>query len=306
MLAGIAVVGLGADTHAGGTPGAALFKGVLAVIAGGQVGALAAGAGDHDQSGVGVLLGILEDAGGVILLHGGLGDGPVLAPHAHSGTGVTVLGVEVSDGGVVLDAGVAQALQQGDSGIGVGQAAGTGAAVDRVGGGPAEHVELGVAQGQGALVLHHDDAFFGDGLAQLIGGSGSLVGDGAVAHGQGDKAAHGAKADKVHGDGDGQHHGQGGLAPDQELLGPGHLAAGDHGHNGQDQHDGKPDQVGFAGVQHGDYVFNVDGKHSFLPPVVFLGRTHTEQPFPNLRGVYHNLTSFFHERHKLLSFGRKL
>ena len=94
--------------------------------------------------------------------------------------------------------------------------------------------------------------------------------------------------------------------PDQELLGPGHLAAGDHGHDGQDQHDGKPDQVGFAGVQHGDYVFNVDGKHSILPPVVFLGRTHTEQPFPNLRGVYHNLTSFFHERHKLLSFGRKL
>ena len=284
VLAGIAVVVLGADPHTGSAPGAALFKGVLAVVAGGQVGALAAGAGDDDQSGVGELLGVFEDAGGIILVHGGLGDGPVLAPHAHGGTGVTELGVEVGDGGVVLDAGVAQALQQGDSGIGVGQAAGTGAAVNGVGGRPAEDIQLGVVQGQSALVLHHNDAFLGNGLAQLIGGSGSLVSDGAVAHGQGDHAAHGTKADEVHGDGDGQHHGQGGLAPDQELLGPGHFAAGDHGGDGQDQHNSKPDQVRFAGVQHGDDVFNVDGKHFILPPVVF-GRAHTNVPPESARSL---------------------
>lgn len=65
-----------------------------------------------------------------------------------------------------------QALQQGHGGVSAGQGAGTGAAVDRVGGGPAKGIDLGILQGQDTVfVFQEDDALLGDGGAKLRGRS---------------------------------------------------------------------------------------------------------------------------------------
>ena len=231
---------------------------------GGQVCTFAAHTGDDHHSGVGEGLGIVHQLVSVLCCLR-LRQGPVLSEHPHLRAISTVRGVEVAQLGIQLKAGVLQALQQGDGGVGVGQSTGTGAAVAGVGGSPAKNVQLAVlGHGQGAVVIQQDDAFIGNVLAQLGSGGHIFLADLAVAGGKGHHGVHGAGQDQVHGNGQCQHHAQTRLPADQILFGLALLTAGDHDCDQQNCYDTKADQLRFDRVENLDDVIHIDGQHSFL------------------------------------------
>ena len=231
---------------------------------GGQVCTFAAHTGDDHHSGVREGLGIVHQLVSVLCCLR-LRQGPVLSEHPHLRAISTVRGVEVAQLGIQLKAGVLQALQQGDGGVGVGQSTGTGAAVAGVGGSPAKNVQLAVlGHGQGAVVIQQDDAFIGNVLAQLGSGCHVLLADLAAAGGKGDHGVHGAGQDQVHGDSQRQHHAQTRLPADQILFGLALLTAGDHDCDQQNCYDTKADQLRFDRVENLDDVIHIDGQHSFL------------------------------------------
>ena len=228
---------------------------------GGQVSALTAGTADHNQSGVGECLGVGHHLIGV----GGsrrLGQSPVLSAHGNGGTVCTVSGVEIAQLGVQGEAGVLQAFQQGDGVVGVVQSAGTGAAVNGIGGSPAKHVQVAGGQGQGAaLVLQQNDALVRDVLNQISSFGAGLLTDGAAAGGQIDHGVHGAKADQVNSNYQGQQDGQTGLATDHVFLCLRQFHAGDHGNDRQHQNETKANQLRLHGIENFDDVFNIDRQH---------------------------------------------
>ena len=202
----------------------------------GQVGALAAHPGDDDQGLVGEAFGSVQQLIGVSI-GGGLGQGPVLFPHPHLGPVSPVVGVEPAQFGVGGNAGVGQAVQQADDGVGAAQRAGAGAAVAGVGAGPAEHVQLGpAAQRKHPVVGQQGDALVGDVLAQLLGIPGGALRDGAPPGGQGDEGIHRPKADQVYHQDERQGHGDAGLGADDKLLLFGQLHAGGHGDDPRHDH----------------------------------------------------------------------
>ena len=105
---------------------------------GGQVSALAAHTGDHDERRVGKIPGAVQQFLGV-LAHHGLRQRPVLLHPGDSGPVGAVGDIEVGQLRVQLKSGVFQAVQQGDGGGGV-YRAGARPAVTGVGGGPSEHI----------------------------------------------------------------------------------------------------------------------------------------------------------------------
>ncbi len=264
VLGGVQILGVLAHAQAGGPEHTAL--GAEGVLNGGiqahrQVRALAAGAGDNDDGGVGVGLGVVEHPGGLILSHGGLGHGPVLAPHTHHGPLVPPVGVELGQILVVLDARLLDALQQGDGGVQPGQGAGPGAAVHGVGGGPAEGVHLrALPQGeQAALVLQQDKALVGDVLTQRAGVADAALADVAAApQGHADDAIHGSGEDQVDDDHQGHHEGHPRAAPHQAFQGLLELDGRDGGRDGQHQNHGDGDQVPLHQAYCVFHVFDVD------------------------------------------------
>ena len=150
-----------------------------------KVSALATDAGEHYNSLIGEALGI-GDQGIGILVGRNLRQGPILCPHANNWAICTVIGVQLGQVGVGLDAGFLHAIKQGNGVILVRHGAGAGAAVYRVGGAPTEHVDLLVSQRQvGIIVLQHGDGFRLHFLGQLVGLGNSgvrqhVLGDGRV------------------------------------------------------------------------------------------------------------------------------
>ena len=208
---GVAVVGLGPLLHGVGL-GHVIGAVDHRVHVGGQVGVLAAGAPDDDDGGVGEGRGPAHDGGGVRVA-GGLRQGPVLGLHGDGGPLAAIAGVHLHQLVVHGVARVGQGLEYAHRGAGpVGHVGGAGAAVYGIGGGPAEHVQVGGAgvQRQQAVILHQHHTLIagllddGQGVAHYVVGD---LGLGGVEH-----AGHGgvqrAVADQVDAQQDHQHPGQ--------------------------------------------------------------------------------------------------
>ena len=267
MLGGIQVISVFAVAHAGRTEHTALLEGVLAIVGGGQVSTLAAGTGNDNHRSVGECQGIVIDVRSFVVGLGGLGERPVLTPHANHGTGGTEVGIELGECGVVLNSGVGQALQQRHSGVSTGQGAGTGTAVDGVRSGPAKGVDLGVLQGQDVVfIFQKDNTLLGDRGAKICGRADALLTDAAAAHRQVDDGIDRAGQNQVNDDDQGQHKGQPGVAADQLLAFLGKLYHSDGDDDGQHQADGKGNQVPPHQTDDCFHVINVDTQHFSYPP----------------------------------------
>ena len=198
---GVAVVGgdrLLDPAGLGHVVGAVLYG----VHIGGQVGVLAAAAGDDNDRRVG-------EGGGVghhpalIVLAGGLGQGPVLGVHAYFRAALPVLEVHVRK---LVVGGVARVLKgldnTYDTGAVVAAGGGAGAAVDRVSGGPAEDVQaLHITrEREQSIVLDQDHALLGGLLHDGAAVARHVVGDlslGGVEDAR-DDGVHGAIADEIY------------------------------------------------------------------------------------------------------------
>ena len=118
---------------------------------GGKVCALTADAGDDDHGGVRVCLGVFHHLVGV-QADIRLGQSPVLLCHTNGGAGGAVIGVELAQLVVGLDACIMQTGEQVGDRVSVVQSAGTGAAVAGTGGSPAEDVQLGAGRDRKSVV----------------------------------------------------------------------------------------------------------------------------------------------------------
>ena len=244
ILVGGGVVGVGDGAHVGG-----------------QVGALAAHAGDDDHRGIGEVLRVRNQRIAVRIGRR-LRQGPVLRPHAHLGAVCTVGRVEVAQLGVQRKARVGQAVKQAHGRVRIGKRAGARAAVAGVRGGPAEHVQLGAgAQRQGAVVIQQHDAFLANLLAEGVGLDGGFFRHGAVAGGKADEGAHGPEADPVDDDGNDGQNGHDRLLACQITFCLGFdLAAGDHAYDKRGQCDAQPDELDFEAVHGVDDVIHVQAQ----------------------------------------------
>ena len=233
---------------------------------GGQVCALAADTGDDDHCGIRECFCILHHLIGV-QADVGFGQGPVLCHHANAGAVCLVVGVELAQFLVGLDAGIVQAGQQISDGVSSVQRTGTGAAVAGVGGSPAEDVQLGAGSHRqdAVFVLCQNDTVCGDLIDQLRGLCRGLLGDGAAAGDQVQHGGHGAGADQVHNDGQRQQNGQARLCTDHLLLCFGQLAHSDHHDDRQQRNHAKRDEVAANVRQHLHHVIQVNGQHNFPP-----------------------------------------
>ena len=230
---------------------------------GGKVCALAADAGDDHHGGVRVFLGVCHHLVGV-QADVRLGQGPVLLCHADAGTGSAVVGVELAQLVVGLNARIVQAGEQVGDGIGVVQCAGAGAAVAGAGGGPAKDVQLG-ARGHGqdvVIVLCQNDAFLRDLVHQLGRLCGGLLADGAFTGDQIQHGGHGADADEVDNDDQCQQNGDTRLRTDHLLLGFRQLLGRKHRNECDHDHDAEGDQVVLDVGNYLHYIIHIDGQHN--------------------------------------------
>ena len=157
----------------------------------GQVRAFAAAAGNHNQCGVGKRLRVVQNAVRVGV-HRGFRQSPLLTVVDGNGGPVrTVVHIQFSKFAVQGKPGVFQTAQKRDRCGGV-HSPGTGSAVDRVRGGPAEHVQICHAvQREQSRVLRHDDALAGYRFADVLGILDRLRGEGSgFRHGGRHKAPH--------------------------------------------------------------------------------------------------------------------
>ncbi len=260
------ILGVLAEAQAGGGEHGALAViregiGYVGIQAGGQVGALAARAGEDDHGYVGIGRCLVEHPRRLILGDGGLGAGPVLAHHADAGALVPPAGVEAGQVLIVLDARLLDAFQQGDGGVQPGQGAGAGAAVHGVGGRPAEGIHLGaLPQGeQAALVLEQHKALVGNVLAQGAGVGDALLADVAAApQGHAHDAVQRSGEDHVHDDHQRHNEAHPGGTPGNALGGLGQLHGRDGHSDGHHQDHGQGDEIALDHAQCGDDVVHVD------------------------------------------------
>ena len=248
---------------------------------GGQVSALAAAAGDDDHGGVRECLGVLHHLIGV---HAdiGFGQGPVLLHHANAGAVRLVIGVELAQFLVGLDAGIVQTGQQiGDRVSGV-QGTGTGAAIAGVGGRPAEDVQLGARSHRQniVLVLCQNDALCGDLIDQLSRLCRGLLADGAAAGNEVQHGGHGAGADQVDNDGQRQQNGKARLCTDHLLFCFGQLPHRNHHNDCQSENYAKRDEVAANVRQNLHHVIQIDGQHNVSPPSYGVDKRMAERTTP--------------------------
>ena len=248
---------------------------------GGQVSALAADAGDDDHGGVRECLGVLHHLIGV-QIDIGFGQGPVLLHHANAGAVRLVIGVELAQFLVGLDAGIVQTGQQiGDRVSGV-QRTGTGAAIAGVGGRPAEDVQLGARSHRQniVLVLCQNDALCGDLIDQLRGLCRGLLVDGAAAGNEVQHGGHGAGADQVDNDGQRQQNGKARLCTDHLLFCFGQLPHRNHHNDRQSENYTKRDEVAANVRQNLHHVIQIDGQHNVSPPSYGVDKRMAERTTP--------------------------
>ena len=234
---------------------------------GGKVCALTADAGDDDHGGVRVCLGVCHHFVGV-QADIRLGQGPVLLCHADAGAGGAVIGVELAQLVVGLDACIMQAGEQVGDRVSVVQSAGTRAAIAGAGGSPAEDVQLGAGSHRQdvVIVLSQNDAFLGDLIDQLGGLCGSLFADGAFAGDQVQHGGHGAGADEVDDNRQRQQNGEAGLRTDHLLFRFGHLPHREHHEEREYEDDAECNQIVLNVRNYLHYIIQIDGQHNFLPP----------------------------------------
>ena len=157
------------------------------------------------------------------------------------------------------------------------EAARAGAAVDGVGGGPAEEVQtLGVLKGQDALVLEEHEALLRDLCGDSLRLLGKVLGDRGgrcAAADQAQQGGHGAEANEICHDQDREQRREPALTADEFLPGLGQLFHRDgHGDGGHKGH-GNGDKVGNEPLQYADQVFHFKRDHGFAPlSYVFPGR----------------------------------
>ena len=133
-----------------------------------QISTFATDAGDHHNSLIGEALGVRNQRIG-ILVGRNLRQGPILGPHSNNRAVRTVVGVQLAQIGIGFKTSFLHAIKQGNGVVLVRHGAGAGAAINRIGGAPTEHVDLLVAQRQvGIIVLQHGDSFRLHFLGQLI------------------------------------------------------------------------------------------------------------------------------------------
>ena len=136
-----------------------------------QVCSFTAGTGKHHQSNIGELFCAFKNLFLSHILHLGLGYSPVLDIDTDFRPLVFIFYVEIDNILVDLESGALQALQKRDHIGGIGKFSGTSASVNRIGGRPAEYIQLfNIGKRQRVvLVLQQDDAFFCNFLRQSIG-----------------------------------------------------------------------------------------------------------------------------------------
>ena len=247
---------------------------------GGQICALAADTGDDDHCGIRECFCVLHHLIGV-QTDIGLRQGPVLRRYANAGAVCLVVGVELAQFLVGLDAGIVQAGQQIGDGVSGVQRTGTGAAVAGVGGSPAENVQLGAGSHRqdAVFVLCQNDTVCGDLIHQLGGLCRGLLADGAAAGHQIQHGGHGAGADQVDNDGQCQQNGKARLCTDHLFLCFGQFAHRDHHNDRQCKHYTKRDEVPTNIRKDLHHVIHIDGQHSFLL-LVLSNRTTAGTPPP--------------------------
>ena len=218
---------------------------------------LAGEAADHDDGGVGVILGSVDELIGVVGSRR-LRKVPVLGRDRDGRTALGIAEVEVDEILVDLEARVLKAIDEAHDWEQAVDAAGAGTAVDGVGGGPAEEVELGaLGKRELALVLEQDEAFLGDverHRGSLVCG---LLGNLAAARNQADERGHGPEADHIHHDGDGSEGAEPRSLADERALCLG-LALDRDGDDDR-SHDEEPDgdQIGRETPEDADKVFHL-------------------------------------------------
>ena len=234
---------------------------------GGKVCALTADAGDDDHGGVRICLGVCHHLVGV-QADIRLGQGPVLLCHADAGAGGAVIGVELAQLVVGLDACIMQTGEQIGDRVSVVQSAGTGAAIAGAGGSPAEDVQLGARSHRQdvVVVLSQNDAFLSDLIDQLGGLCGSLLTDGTFAGDQVQHGGHGAGADEVDDDRQRQQNGEAGLRTNHLLFRFGHLPHREHHEEREYEDDAECNQIVLNVRNYLHYIIHIDGQHNFLPP----------------------------------------
>ena len=234
---------------------------------GGKVCALTADAGDDDHGGVRVCLGVCHHLVGV-QADIRLGQSPVLLGHTNGGAGGAVIGVELAQLVVGLDACIMQTGEQVGDRVSVVQSAGTGAAIAGAGGSPAEDVQLGARSHRQdvVVVLSQNDAFLGDLIDQLGSLCGSLLTDGTFAGDQVQHGGHGAGADEVDDNRQRQQNGEAGLRTDHLLFRFGHLPHREHHEEREYEDDAECNQIVLNVRNYLHYIIHIDGQHNFLPP----------------------------------------
>ena len=215
-----------------------------ALYVSGKVCALSAGTGDHDHCGVRECLRIRHHVGR-IGADIGLGQCPVLCPHAADRTVRLVSGVEITELCVGLNACVIQTLQKADRLISLIQSAGSAAAQHGICGSPAEYVELGtLSHRKNAFVLQKHRAFLSDLNGQCRSFFGGLFGNRTASADQVEHRAHGAGAYHIHAYADACDRSDKCRASDETLSGFCHLADSDLDNDRSENDDADRDQVG--------------------------------------------------------------
>ena len=216
--------------------------------------------GDDDQRGVGEILGPLQQLGAVIG-RGRLRQVPVLGRDGDRRAVLGVAEIELRQGGVHFKARVLDALDEADLVVQVVQAAGAGAAVDGVGGGPAEEIQaLGVLKRQDALVLQKHKALLGDLGGDCLSLFGKVVrdrGGSRAAADQAQQCGHRPQADEVCHNDDHQQRGHPALAADEFFLGLGQLFHRHSHGDGCNKRHSDGDKVRYESLQYADQVFHL-------------------------------------------------
>ena len=220
--------------------------------------ALAGEAADHDDGGAGVVLGAVDELIGVVGCRR-LGEVPVLGRDRDGRTALGIAEVEVDEILVDLEARVLKAVDEAHDREQAVDAAGTGTAVDWVGGSPAEEVELGaLGKRQLALVLEQDEALLGD--VESDGGClvGGLLGNLAAAGNQADERGHGPEADQVHHNRDGCEGTEPRRLADERALHLGLVLDRDGDDDRGDDEEPDGNQIGREALEDADQVFHLE------------------------------------------------
>ena len=233
---------------------------------GGKVCTLTANAGDNDHCSIGEVLRILHHLVG-IEIDIGFRQSPILLRHTNGRTLSVVIGIELAQFVVGLNASIMQASEQVRDGVSIIQSTRTCTAVAGIRRRPAEDVQLrtGSHRQDLVVVLCQNDALLCNLVDQLRCLCRGLLADRATDGNQIQHGGHGAGANKICNDSQRQQNGNAGLHPDEFLFRLGHLPYCEHHDERKHEDNAECNQVIFDIRNHLHYIIHVDGQHNFLP-----------------------------------------